>query len=95
MKNIQDAQSNLVNDSCNDCGSYADIGAVIDEHDRSLVLNLLGEQADEKAEKLSELACARFEGVKCNIQRTGAGVNLTIEFAFSAEKMIFQLENTI
>lgn len=95
MKNIQDAQSNLVNDSCNDCGSYADIGAVIDEHDRLLVINLFGDQADEKSKTLSNLACARFEDVKCHVQRTGSGIDLTIEFAFSAEKMIFQLENTI
>ncbi len=43
MKNIQKAQSNLVNDTCTDCGSFVDVGAVIDEYATVLELELNGD----------------------------------------------------
>ncbi|MGL4615543.1 MAG: DUF406 family protein, partial [Shewanella sp.] len=33
MKGIIAGQAHTVNDTCTDCGSFVDIGAVIDEHD--------------------------------------------------------------
>lgn len=94
MKNIQNAQSQLVNDSCNDCGSYADIGAVIDEHDTILVINVNSAQADAEAKVLSDKAQARFDDVVVLSKATNEGVELSITFNYSAEKMIFQLENS-
>ena len=95
MKNIQNAQSTLVNDTCNDCGSYADIGAVIDEHDRQLVVNFSGAEAQVGSESLRKKVQARFDNVSVELMSVGSGISLTIDFAFSAEKMIFQLENSI
>ena len=95
MKNIQNAQSTLVNDTCNDCGSYADIGAVIDEHDTQLVVNFSGPQAQTESELLRQKVEARFDEVIVESMNVESGINLTINFSFSAEKMIFQLENSI
>ncbi|GGJ00002.1 hypothetical protein GCM10007978_42130 [Shewanella hanedai] len=95
MKNIKESQSALVNDTCTDCGSYADIGAVIDEHDTLLTVTLSGSDAQEKAQTLSDKAKNRFEDVESEIKIENEMVTLLIRFAFSAEKMIFQLENSI
>ncbi|AQS36313.1 hypothetical protein Sps_01131 [Shewanella psychrophila] len=95
MKNIQNAQSVLVNDTCNDCGSYADIGSVIDEHDRQLIVNFNGPQALDESALLRQKVQARFDDVVVESTSIDSGICLTINFAFSAEKMIFQLENTI
>ena len=95
MKNIQKAQSNLVNDTCTDCGSYADIGAVIDEYDTQLVIERVGDDAKEQAQQLIDLACKRFGDLQCLVSETEEGASLTITFNYSAEKMIFQLENNL
>ncbi len=95
MKTILQAQSNLVNDSCNDCGSYADIGAVIDEHDTLLVIDKYGADALEQVNQLQVAAKERFDGVEAQIEPLEAGQRLSLTFAFSAEKMIFQLQNSL
>lgn len=95
MKKIQSAQSNLVNDTCNDCGSYADIGAVIDEHDTQLIISFQGDQAQSESAMLAKKAQDRFEQVAITTSKDDKGVTLQIDFSFSAEKMIFQLENSI
>lgn len=95
MKNIKSAQSDLVNDTCSDCGSYADIGAVIDEHDTQLVISFTGDAAQAEAEDMSAKAKKRFDEIKTEIKSENSEVTLLLHFAFSAEKMIFQLENGI
>lgn len=95
MKNIQKAQSDLVNDTCNDCGSFVDVGAVIDEHDTVLELTLTGENASKLANEVAEKAINRFEEVRSEIATNGDQLTLTLTFSFSAEKMIFQLENSL
>ncbi|MEZ9821729.1 DUF406 family protein [Shewanella sp. 10N.286.45.A1] len=95
MKNIQKAQSDLVNDTCNDCGSFVDVGAVIDEHDTILELTLAGENASTLANELAEKAKNRFEEVGSVVTTHGDELILTLTFSFSAEKMIFQLENSL
>jgi len=93
MNNIKNAQSDLVNDTCNDCGSFADIGAVIDEHDTQLAISFTGVAAQAEAEAISEKAKQRFDDIKTEIKSENEQVTLMLNFAFSAEKMIFQLEN--
>ncbi|MGS0675705.1 DUF406 family protein [Shewanella sp. 0m-4] len=93
MKNIQKAQSNLVNDTCTDCGSFVDVGAVIDEYDTVLELELNGENCEQLAEEVIAKAQQRFEGVTFEKQLQGQSVKINLTFSFSAEKMIFQLEN--
>ncbi|ACA86825.1 DUF406 family protein [Shewanella woodyi] len=95
MKNIQESQSALVNDTCNDCGSYADIGAVIDEHDTQLSISFTGVDAKVEAEAVALKAKSRFDGVESEIKTDSDLTSLVIHFAYSAEKMIFQLENGI
>lgn len=95
MKSIKDGQSNLIHDTCTHCGSFVDIGAVIDIDDTQLALHFTGEQALEQAQSLADKASARFDKVKVDIQATESGVNLIISFDVSAEKMIFQLENRL
>lgn len=94
MKNIHDEQSILVNDTCNDCGSYTDIGAVIDEHDRQLLVKFTGPQALSESELLRNKVQTRFDSVVVQSVSIESGISLTIDFSFSAEKMIFQLENS-
>ena len=93
MKNIQKAQSNLVNDTCTDCGSFVDVGAVIDEYDTVLELELNGENCEQLADEVIVKAQQRFEGVSFDKQLQGQTAKVNITFSFSAEKMIFQLEN--
>ena len=93
MKNIQKAQSNLVNDTCTDCGSFVDVGAVIDEYDTVLELELNGENCEQLAKEVIAKAQQRFEGVTFEKQLQGQSVKINLTFSFSAEKMIFQLEN--
>ncbi len=95
MKNIQKAQSDLVNDTCNDCGSFVDVGAVIDEHDTILELTLSGENASILANEVAEKAKNRFDEVGSVVTAHGDKLILTLTFSFSAEKMIFQLENSL
>lgn len=95
MKTIQKAQSALVNDTCTDCGSYADIGAVIDEHDTLLVIEKMGEGAAQQLAELASAAKARFSTVQADTIAIDGGQQLSLTFAFSAEKMIFQLENSL
>lgn len=93
MKGIIEAQSPTVNDTCTDCGSFVDIGAVIDEHDTLLMLNFVGDSAQVDAESMASRAQARFAEVQTKFVTTAAGIDLLLTFGVSAEKMIFQLEN--
>ncbi len=93
MKSIREGQSSNVNDTCTDCGSFADIGAVIDEQDTVLEIALSGEGAQARAEQFITNAQDKFEGVTSNLSETEQGLLLSLTFAFSAEKMIFQLQN--
>ena len=93
MKGIIEAQNPAVNDTCTDCGSFVDIGAVIDEHDTLLTLNFVGDSAQTDAESMASRAQARFAEVQTEFVTTEAGIDLLLTFGVSAEKMIFQLEN--
>ncbi|ABM00028.1 DUF406 domain-containing protein [Shewanella amazonensis] len=92
MKAIEANQASSVNDTCTDCGSFVDIGAVIAEEDTELTLEFSGKDADTKARHLCDLAVKRFANVSGQIDHTEAGVCLRITFDVAAEKMIFQLE---
>lgn len=93
MKNIQQAQSVLVNDTCTDCGSFVDVGAVIDEFDTVLALELNGENCQQLANDVIAKAQSRFDGVTAESEFAGDSAKVNITFSYSAEKMIFQLEN--
>lgn len=95
MKNIEKGQSALVNDTCTDCGSYADIGAVIDEHDTVLVIEKRGADALVEVEALVNAAKIKFDTVQAEIVEIVGGQQLSLTFEFSAEKMIFQLQNNL
>ncbi|BDM64021.1 hypothetical protein NFHSH190041_14730 [Shewanella sp. NFH-SH190041] len=95
MKSIREAQSDTVNDTCTYCGSFVDIGAVIDVDDTQLVMNFAGEQAMADAKQIAQRAVQRFTHTEVNYTETETGVTLTLKFDVSAEKMIFQLENRI
>ncbi|WP_417762627.1 DUF406 family protein [Shewanella sp.] len=95
MKSIQDAQSSLVNDTCAECGSFVDIGAVVEEGDTKLQLNLSGDNARAEAGMLAEQATQRFADAVVELQQQGNDVQLNIEFGCSAEKMIFQLQHNL
>lgn len=93
MKGIIAGQASTVNDTCTDCGSFVDIGAVIDEQDTALELTFTGAQAEVDATNMLERAQARFSQTQGNIVPNNAGATLTLVFDVSVEKMIFQLEN--
>ncbi|QSX35144.1 DUF406 family protein [Shewanella avicenniae] len=95
MKSIKDAQSSLVNDTCAECGSYVDIGAVIEENDTLLKVDFVGESATQQAQALGEQACTRFEDAQYQVVTTAEGAQLLVTFGCSAEKMIFQLQNSL
>ncbi|WP_282168109.1 DUF406 family protein [Shewanella japonica] len=82
-----------VSDSCNDCGSFVDIGTVIDEQDTRLILKITGDAVAEEAEDIITKAKTRFDSVKVNSEQAETDITVIIDFEFTAEKMIFQLEN--
>ncbi|GGE66720.1 DUF406 family protein [Shewanella carassii] len=95
MKSIQQAQAANVHDTCAECGSYVDIGTVVEEGDTLLSLTFQGESATVDAETLKKLAEGRFADVKAELRRVEQTVTLALTFSCSAEKMIFQLENAL
>ena len=94
IKQIKQQQGN-VSDNCTECGSYADIGAVVEADDTLLVLNFSGEDAFIQAQAVQSMAQQRFSDAKADIIEVDNMIRLTLEFAFSVEKMIFQLENQL
>lgn len=93
MKGIIAGQAPTVNDTCTDCGSFVDVGAVIDEQDTLLELQFTGTEAEDEAAKVIAVAQARFSHTQANVTRHAAGVTVKLVFDVSVEKMIFQLEN--
>ncbi|WP_144208115.1 DUF406 family protein [Shewanella donghaensis] len=88
----QDVQ---VSDNCNDCGSFVDIGTVIDEQDTQLILQIDGDDSASVAEELINTAKARFDNVKATTKASEQHILLFLDFSFTVEKMIFQLENSL
>ncbi|MCL1065578.1 YfcZ/YiiS family protein [Shewanella olleyana] len=84
-----------VSDSCNDCGSFVDIGTVIDEQDTQLILQVEGDNAAADAESIINKAKTRFDNVNTRLDKTETHLTVFIDFEFTAEKMIFQLENSL
>lgn len=95
MKSIEEAQSKTIHDTCTHCGSFVDIGAVIEEDDTQLVVDFSGEDALEKANALADKALSRFKNAKFEVNQEGDTTKLTLHFSVSAEKMIFQLQNQL
>ncbi|MGX9461663.1 DUF406 family protein [Shewanella sp. A14] len=94
IKQIKQQQSN-VSDSCAECGSYVDIGAVVEAEDTLLVLNFVGDDASIQAKTIEQAALQRFNDTKTEIIEADETITLKLDFAFSVEKMIFQLENQL
>lgn len=93
VKIIRQQQQKNVSDSCSDCGSFVDIGAVIDEHDTELVLLFKTETAQEDAQNMVIKAQNRFEQINVKVNLLDHGVELILGFSVTVEKMLFQLEN--
>lgn len=86
---------NQVNDTCNPCGSFVDIGTVIEAQDTELLIHLKGQQAEQDASRLSEKAKVRFKTTTASMKTTSEGVILGLNFEYTVEKMIFQLEEQL
>ncbi|QSX38862.1 DUF406 family protein [Shewanella sedimentimangrovi] len=93
MKSIEEQQSSTINDTCNDCGSFVDIGTVLDEQDTCMTLSFSGVDAEVKAKELATLALARFPGCRAQLETEANGCRLVLQFDVSAEKLIFALDN--
>jgi len=92
IKQIKQQQGN-VSDSCTECGSYVDIGAVVEAEDTVLELSFVGDDAMLQAQAMQQIGLDRFKDTKTTIIEDNNTVLLKLNFAFSVEKMIFQLEN--
>lgn len=82
-----------VSDTCGECGSYVDIGAVIDEHDTKLVVPFAGATAKQDAEAMADKAKQAFADVNVEYKEEAEQVTLVLGFEVSAQKIIFQLRN--
>ena len=91
MKAIRDAQSDAINDTCTYCGSFVDVGAVIEADDTELKVNFTGEDAQAQAEALAGRAVGRFPKTRSVVNPQADGVELVLTFDVSVEKMIFQM----
>ncbi|QIR14516.1 DUF406 family protein [Shewanella aestuarii] len=88
-------QQDNVNDTCTDCGSFVDIGAVIDENDNVLNLIFNGENAEKEAQLVVEKAKNRFDKVDAVINKNDNKVDVVLTFSVTVEKMLFQMENSL
>jgi uncharacterized protein YfcZ (UPF0381/DUF406 family) len=86
---------NQVNDSCDTCGSFVDIGTVIEAQDTELIITLKGANATQDAQLLADKAAARFKSINASMKTSDQGVILTLNFEYTVEKMIFQLEEQL
>ncbi|RPA59147.1 DUF406 family protein [Shewanella frigidimarina] len=94
IKQIKQQQGN-VSDSCTECGSYVDIGAVVEAEDTILQLSFVGDDSLLQAQSMQQVAQDRFPDTKADIIDEDSAISLKLDFAFSVEKMIFQLENQL
>ncbi|MGK0408121.1 MAG: hypothetical protein ACJASB_000263 [Shewanella psychromarinicola] len=94
IEKIKQQQGN-VNDTCAECGSYVDIGAVVEAEDTLLMLSFVGDDALLQAQAMQQIAQQRFTDTKAEIVDEDNTIALKLYFAYSVEKMIFQLENQL
>ena len=94
IKQIKQQQGN-VSDSCTECGSYVDIGAVVEVDDTLLTVSFTGDDALIQAQTLQQIAQQRFTDTKAEVIDDDSTITLELNFAYSVEKMIFQLENQL
>ena len=92
MKEIKKSQAVDVNDSCNTCGSFVDLGAVINENDTELLVQFTGPEAYSEAECLAAIAKQSFTNTEYKIDKRQNKTSLIIKFDVTAEKMIFQMQ---
>ncbi|MCL1077545.1 DUF406 family protein [Parashewanella spongiae] len=92
MKEIKNSQSIDVNDTCNTCGAFVDLGAVINENDTELLIELTGADANSEAQRLATIATQNFTNVDYKLDEGVDKVSLVIKFNVTAEKMIFQMQ---
>ncbi|MBR9727258.1 DUF406 family protein [Shewanella intestini] len=93
VQTIKNQQAN-VNDSCPECGSFVDIGAVIEENDCVLTIKSTAQQKQALTD-IVDKAKQRFQNVTATFTDTEHGESVDIVFDVAAEKMIFQLENQL
>lgn len=85
-------------DVCEACGTFVELGSVINEDDTVLVLPFEGtDQAgvNKLSEKYIEAAKARFSTVEVDKEElsteAGFSCNVTLKFECTAEKLIFEM----
>ncbi len=92
MKEIKESQAVDANDTCNTCGAFVDLGAVINENDTELLVQFEGPKANLEAERLALIATQNFTNVDYKIDKGQDKISLLIKFDVTAEKMIFQMQ---
>lgn len=92
------SQDKNVDDVCEACGSFVELGSVIAEDDTVLVLPFTGKDSDAVkalAKKYVDAAKTRFENVVVTEQETtaddGVTLQVTLNFDCTAEKLIFEM----
>ncbi|RLV60606.1 DUF406 family protein [Parashewanella curva] len=95
MKSIKQNQLLDVNDTCNTCGAFVDVGAVIGEDDKQLVVSLSGDRAEQEAQDLIAAATSQFSDVSYHLDSINNELVLTFDFVVAVEKMLFQMQNKL
>lgn len=92
------SQDQNVDEVCEACGSFVELGSVISEDDTLLVLPFSGESKEavkQLAQKYIDAAKARFATVNVNTQENsdqdGYHIELSLTFECTAEKLIFEM----
>lgn len=93
MSQDQNISNSNETDVCEACGTIVELGSVIAEGDNVLVLPFSGEAeaVSRLVEKYSEAAKERFSTVEINVEKKSDGVELTLRFECTAEKLIFEM----
>lgn len=92
------SQDKNVDDICEACGSFVELGSVISDDDTVLVLPFTGKDSDAVkalAKKYIDAARTRFDSVVVTEQETteddGVSLQITLKFDCTAEKLIFEM----
>ena len=74
------------------CGGFVDIGKLIETNDTLLVVHFNGHNSKAGATRLQLKAEQKFKNVTASMKVMDDGVILSLNFEYTVEKLIFQLE---
>jgi uncharacterized protein YfcZ (UPF0381/DUF406 family) len=84
-----------INETTDACGAFVDIGKLIEANDTLLVVHFNGHKSKAGAARLQLKAEQKFKNVTASMKVMDDDVILSLNFEYTVEKLIFQLEESL